>query len=253
MGAHRRAADEGRRAEGRAEVPVEDEARQRYASAQLPDDAGADGSVDLASRVQGARVPRRQLGADVCRRHRPRPRLLDDGHQLLVDHAAREQLVGLPRRADRSRDAPDVVCRVGVRRRRRWRPRWPVGELCWRAWKRRAEPRARRASARRPRRRAERSRSSRQGRRSRCTCSRSGRPRWRWRRRAGRWANGQRLRPCERRLCADDQSAQRVRSHAGGSLSAGQRQRIRFDLRRWRALHKHLEQLRCSAEWRVGN
>ena len=127
--------DEGRRAEGRAEVPVEDEARQRYASAQLPDDAGADGSVDLASRVQGARVPRRQLGADVRRRHRPRPRLLDDGHQLLVDHAAREQLVGLPRRADRRRDAPDVVCRVGVRRRRRWRPRRPVGELCWRAWK----------------------------------------------------------------------------------------------------------------------
>ena len=59
------------------------------------------------------------------------PRLLDDGHQLLVDHAAGEQLVGLPRRADRRRDAADVVCCVGVRRRRRWRPRWPVGELCW--------------------------------------------------------------------------------------------------------------------------
>ena len=74
----------------------------------------------------------------------------------------------------------------------------------------------------------------------------------RWRR-VGRWANGQRLRPCERWFRAHDQSAQWLRSHAAGSLSARQRQRVRFDLCRWRAVHEHLEQLWRHAEWRVGN
>ncbi len=142
LGQDRRQAHQGRRAEGRAEVSVEDEARQRDASVELADDAGPDGSVDLAPGIQGARVRRRERRARLRHRYRPGARVLDDDHQLLVDHAAGQQLVGLPRWIDGRGESANGVCRVGVRRRQGRRSRRRIGKLGRRTGQGRAEPRA---------------------------------------------------------------------------------------------------------------
>ena len=107
LGEERRPPHEGRRAEGRAEVPVEAEARQRVAPAELTDDTGPDGPADLAPRIQGPRVRRCERRARLRGRYRPGARVLDDGHQLLVDHAARQQHLGVSWRIDGRRDAAD--------------------------------------------------------------------------------------------------------------------------------------------------
>ena len=133
-------AHQGRRAERRAEVSLEDEARQRDASAQFADNSSPDGSADLAPWIQGARVHRRERGARLRGRYRSGARVLDDHHQLLVDHAASQQFVGMPWWVDGGDHASDGFCRLRFRRWQRRRARRRIGELGRRTRQRSAEP-----------------------------------------------------------------------------------------------------------------
>ncbi len=75
----------------------------------------------------------------------------------------------------------------------------------------------------------------------------------RWRRRAWWRPDRQHLRRRERRLRANDQSAQRIRPRAAGAVPAGECPAIGLDRRRRRALHDDIERLWRRAEWRLGD
>ena len=109
--------DEGCGPEGRVQVPLEDEAERREPPAQFADAADPARSADLAPRLQGAGVRRHEQRADLRHRHGSQPGLLGARDQLLVDRAARQQLVGVPGRADVGVHAADARRASGVRRR----------------------------------------------------------------------------------------------------------------------------------------
>ncbi len=239
---------------------MEDEARQRDASAQLADDAGADGSVDLTSWIQGARVHRRERGARLRGRHRSRARVLDDDHQLLVDHAASQQLVGLPWWADGGDHASDDVCRLGVRRRQRRRARRPDREArsanpakARRAW--RSSLKQGRAAA--PRRTIPLPLAGERRRRSRASWPGAAPAA-----QAGRGGGGGGLGggPNDNVfVVASDGYARTINPHNGSDrvppvpFLPANAQALGSDRRRRRALHDHVEWMRRRAEWRVGH
>ncbi len=235
--------DEGRRREGRAQVPLEDQAERREPSAQFADAADPARSADFAPRLQSAGVRRHEQRADLRHRYGSQPDLLGARDQLFVDRAARQQLVGVPGRADVGVHAADGRRAAGVRRRPR---RWPLGELGRRAGPRRAEPAA--GARPRPRQRSDASRGRPREHAGRpCGAARPRRAVTRqWRR-----AHGEHLRAGQRWPRPRPEHAQRHRAFPRAAVPAGECQGGGIDPGRRRALHRDVERLRIGGERRL--
>ena len=247
VGADGSPVDEGCGPEGRVQVPLEDEVERREPSAQFADAADPARPADLAPRLQGAGVRRHEQRADLRHRHGSQPDLLGARDQLLVDRAARQQLVGVSGRADGGVHAADARRAAGVRRRPR---RWTLRELGRRAGSRRAEPAAAGAGAGpRPRQRSDASRGGRPREHSGrpCGAARSRGAVTRQRRRANR----EHLRAGQRRPRPRAEHAQRHRALPRDGVPAGECQGGGLDPGRRRALHRDVERLRVGAERRL--
>ena len=233
LAARRRAPHEGRRAEGRVRVPVDDEARERQPSAQLVDAAGAARSSDRISRLQEPRVLRRQRRSCLRRRHRSRAASVDDRPQLLgADRRSAIELDGMSWRPDRDAKPPHRARDCRADRGRRWTRRRSQRQRGWRTRQRRSGAGPAAGPTRRP------------------SCG--ARP---WTRSRADWLRPRRSAVCrgQRRLHPQPVRQQWRGDGAAGAVPAARCQAIGADLDRRHRLHDHLRRVRRGAERGVGD